>query len=107
MTAATSSIIRSDNKTEFINPILLPFYRVVKGYSMIVGQFGFNVPIPAGISAQTQLVYDALAKKQNKLVEKLEIELSSYELDQNHKATYLKILQKADEIKAEELAYLK
>lgn len=101
ITAATSSIIRFDKKTSFINPILLPIYRLVKGYSILIDQLGFEAPIPSGITAQTQLVYDILAKKQNKLVEQLEVELSKYENDQNHKATYLKILQKADEIKAE------
>ena len=68
---------------------------------MFIGQFGLHEPIPAGVTAQTQLVYDALAKEQKDLVVKLEYELAKYEADQNHKATYLKILQKADEIKAE------
>lgn len=101
LTAATSSIIRSNKKADFINPFLLPIYRFIKAYSMFIGQFGLHEPIPAGITAQTQLVYDALAKEQKDLVVKLEYELAKYEAEQNHKATYLKILQKAEEIKAE------
>ncbi len=101
LTAATSSIIRSREKSDFINPILLPIYRLVKAYSMIIGQIGFNQPIPAGVTAQTQMVYDALAKEQNKIVAKLENELANYEAERKHKATYLKMLQKADEITME------
>lgn len=107
LTAATSTIISSYTKSEFINPFLLPVYRIIKGYSMFIGNFGFKEPIPSGITAQTQLVYDALSKKQNKLVAKLEVELTKYESDQNHKATYLKILQQSDEIIKAESTYLK
>ncbi len=98
LTAATSSIVRSDRKPDFITPIFLPIYRLVKAYSMIIGSIGFDEPIPTGVTAQTQMVYDALAKEQKKLVAQLESELSKYEADQNHKATYLKMLQKANEI---------
>ena len=107
LTAATSSIIQSDKKAAFKNPFLLPIYRLVKGYSLIIQQLGFEGAIPGGITAQTQLVYDVLEKEQNELAEKLEFELAKYEADQKHKATYLKILQKAEEINSDELAYLK
>lgn len=107
LTSATSSIVESNNKTDFINPMLLPLYRLTKAYSMIIGQLGLKEPIPSGVTAQTQLVYDALANKQKALVQQLTIELTKYEKDQNHKATYLKMLQKADEIKAGQLAGLR
>jgi hypothetical protein len=99
LTAATSSIMLSHKKSDFINPILLPLYRVAKAYSMIIGQFDIREPIPSGVSAQSQLVYDALAKEQSKLLSDLRSELAEYEAIRNHKATYLKILQKADELK--------
>ena len=107
MTAATASIIHSKQKGDFINPILLPLYRFVKGYSMFVGQFGLKEPIPEGVTAQAQLVYDALAKEQKNLVAELESQLKDYEINQNHRATYLKMLQKADEINAEHINNLK
>lgn len=103
MTAATASIIHSKKKGDFINPLLLPLYRIVKGYSMFIGQFGLKEPIPEGVTAQAQLVYNALAKEQKNLVAKLESQLAIYEINQNHRATYLKMLQKADEINAEHI----
>lgn len=104
LTAATASIIRSNKKSDFVSPILLPIYRVIKAYSMVVGNLGLHQPIPTGVTAQTQMVYDALGKEQKKLVLRLQSELSKYELDQNHKATYLKMLQKADEITSANIA---
>jgi hypothetical protein len=102
LTAATTAIIEHQDKSEFLNPFLLPGYRVLKAYSMFIGQFGFQEPIPSGITAQTQLVFNALQYKQNELITQLEEELVVYEKKRNHKATYLKIIQKANEIMNEQ-----
>jgi len=108
LTAATSSIMHPERvKTDFIDPFYLPLYRIMKAYSMIIGIFGFEQPIPSGVTAQAQLVYNNLIKEQEELVERLTLEISSYEKKQNHKATYLKMLQKSNEIKDQQLADLK
>lgn len=66
---------------------------------MLLHQIGISGPIPPGITAQTQMAMDALQKEQKRTVEKLNMELAQYESEQNHKATYLKMLQAAKEIK--------
>ncbi len=104
LTAATTAIIEHKSDEDFINYFKLPIYRVVKGYSILVGLFGLDKPIPSGITAQSQLVYDAVSKKQKKLLAQLKTALSSYEKEQQHKATYLKMLQKANEIMVEQEA---
>ncbi len=98
ITATTAAMLDHQDKSSFINPILLPGYRFLKAYSMLMGAFGFHEPIPAGITAQTQLVINTLETKRNKLVIQLGDELLAYEKTRNHRATYLKIIQKADEI---------
>ena len=108
LTAATSSIMHPERvKTDFINPFYLPLYRVMKAYSVSMGILGFEQPIPSGVTAQSQLVYNALIKEQKELVEKLTMDITAYEKKQNHKATYLKMLQKSNEIKGQQLADLK
>ncbi len=102
LTAATTAIIEHKSREDFISYFKLPIYRVAKGYSVFAGLFGFNEPIPSGITAQSQLVYDAVSKKQKKLLAQLKTALNSYEKKQQHKATYLKMLQKANEIMAEQ-----
>ncbi|MCB0494919.1 MAG: hypothetical protein KDC79_02175 [Cyclobacteriaceae bacterium] len=106
LTAATSSIILSAKKMEFVNPLLLPLYRLEKAYSMILNQFGFKGPIPQGISAQNQMALNALHKKQKQTVKELNNELAKFEKEQKHKATYLKMLQSAKEIKRSKVADL-
>ena len=100
ITAATS-ITLSNNISHYYNPLLLPLYRIVKFYSFIANHFTSNIPIPAGVSAQTQLVNNIIKTQQNKVIKKLKSELALYELNQNHKATFLKILQAAKEVKDE------
>lgn len=106
LTAATSSIILSANKLAFVNPLFLPIYRLKKGYSMMMHQVGLKEPIPQGITAQTQMAMDALHKEQKRTVDKLSKELVNYENQQNHKATYLKMLQAAKELKSDKVADL-
>lgn len=101
LTAATSTLILSNNEAGFVNPWKLPMYRVIKAYSMILNQFGANGPIPKGVSAQTHMVRVALVKQQKKALTELKKELAKYESEQNHKATYLKMLQSAKEINYE------
>ncbi len=98
ITATTAAMLEHQEKDSFINPILLPGYRFLKAYSMLMGAFGLHEPIPAGITAQTQLVINTLEAKRSKLVIQLRDELLTYEEARNHRATYLKIIQKADEI---------
>ncbi len=98
LAAATYAIMKYNSSSNFISYLSLPFYRLLKAYSMLIGVFGFNQPIPSGISAQTHLVYNSLVKQQQKTVEALRLALQSYEKKHRHKATYLKMLQKADEI---------
>ncbi|MCB0504753.1 MAG: hypothetical protein KDC58_04540 [Cyclobacteriaceae bacterium] len=98
LTAATSSVILSSPKMRFVNPILLPIYRIKKGLSMIMNQFGYKGLIAQGVSAQTQMALDALHQEQKKVVEELSEELHKYESEQKHRATYLKMLQSAKEI---------
>ncbi len=102
LTAATAAIIEHQDKSDFLNPLLLPGYRLLKAYSMFIGQFGLQEPIPSGITAQTQLVFNTLEAKQKKLIVQLKKELLVYEKERNHKATYLKMLQKANEIMNEQ-----
>ncbi len=108
LTAATSSIMHPERiKSDFINPLYLPLYRIAKIYSMLIGVLGFETPIPSGVSAQSQLVYNALIKEQQELMDELSNEIIAYETKQNHKATYLKMLQKSNEIKSQQLVGLK
>lgn len=98
LSAATSAIMKYHTHDKFVNYFKLPFYRFLKAYSGLIGYFDIQQPIPSGVSAQTQLVYNSLVKKQLKLVDELSVALLKYEEKQQHRATYLKMLQKADEI---------
>ncbi|MCF6359573.1 MAG: hypothetical protein L3J29_02285 [Cyclobacteriaceae bacterium] len=102
LTAATSTIIENQSHQDLISYIKLPAYRIIKFYSILIGQFGVSQPIPSGVSAQSQLIYDELNTKQEKLLSLLKPALVNYEKKQKHKATYLKIMQKANEIMAEQ-----
>ncbi len=98
LTAATAAITNNKKSNDFLITFKLPFYRILKAYSMLVSSLGFSPPIPDGISAQTELIYRGLAKHQNNLLEELTKEIAVYETNQKHRATYLKMLQKANEI---------
>ncbi len=98
LTAATAAITNNKESNYFLTTFKLPVYRILKAYSILVSSLGFSPPIPDGISAQTKLTYQGLAKHQKILVEELTKDIYSYEQKQNHRATYLKMLQKANEI---------
>ena len=99
-TAATIQFSQSDYNS--YNQLLLPIYRVLKLYSLLAYRIDMNAPIPTGVSAQNYLIanhfFDAQAKAINLLINELDL----YEERQNHKATYLKMLQAASEIRNEQ-----
>lgn len=101
LVASTDALIRNQN-SNFLNPFLLPIYRLLKGYSIIIEQVGLTGPVPAGVTAQTQLVFNTFKKRQIEITNQLKKELFSYEEARNHKAIYLKIIQKANEIVTEQ-----
>ncbi len=98
LTAATVAITNNKKSNDFLIAFKLPVYRILKAYSILVSSLGFSPPIPDGISAQTELIYCGLGKHQKILLKELAKEISIYEQKQNHRATYLKMLQKANEI---------
>lgn len=97
-TAALTSLVHTKNNQYFINPFMLPLYRLKKAYSMVVGVLGGHPPIAKGISAQTQMVLDHLQIGNETLKNKLTTSLAAYEQKRGHKSTYLKMLQKSDEL---------
>lgn len=97
-TAALTAVLDTAPEQKLMNLWVLPIYRIKKGYSILASLVGVTPPIPKGISAQTQMVLDNLTSYKNKLQLALQVALQTYESKQNHKATYLKMLQKSKEL---------
>jgi len=78
---------------------LLPLARIVKGYSMLLNQFGKAGPIPEGMSATTALRTQDYMEKHKEIEERLAAKAGQYKKKHGYEAPYWALVSLAREAK--------
>ena len=78
---------------------LLPFARIVKGYSIMLNRFGKAGPIPEGMSATTALRTDYYMSKHDAIGKRLEKKAEQYKKEHGYEAPYWALVNLARESK--------
>ena len=99
--AVTEVMLEGAEKGDNINYqwYLLPFSRIVKGYSMLKNQFGKAGPIPEGMSATTALRTQDYMGRHEAIGKRLEKKAAQYKKDQGYEAPYWELVSLAREAK--------
>lgn len=80
---------------------LLPFARIMKGYSLVLNLFGAVGPVPEGMSASAALKNKEFSRKHAKIKEQLLIKAGAFKEKYGYTPPYWELIKLAGEVKEE------